>query len=126
MSPIRCGTMYMQDKLGYSSVSGSHMGRIWLIDLGFILYMVSRECVYFINLRQAYLLSPYYADRLSSRTVLFTCVPHQILDENKLRKIFGDAAKHIWIPREMEELDELVKNREGTTARLDKAEILLI
>lgn len=88
--------------------------------------MVSRECVFFINLRQAYLLSPYYADRLSSRTVLFTCVPHQMLDETKLRKIFGDAAKHIWIPRETEELDDLVKDREATTCRLEKAEILLI
>ena len=88
--------------------------------------MVSRECVFFINLRQAYLLSPYYADRLSSRTVLFTCVPQHVLDERKLRKIFGDVAKHIWIPREMEELDDLVKDRESTTQRLEKAEILLI
>ena len=99
---------------------------MWLIGLGFILYMVSRECVFFINLRQAYLLSPYYADRLSSRTVLFTCVPHQILDESKIRKIFGDTAKHIWIPREIEDLDDLVKDREETTHRLEKAEILLI
>jgi hypothetical protein len=88
--------------------------------------MISRECVYFINLRQAYLLSPYYADRLSSRTVLFTCVPHQMLDEGKLRKVFGEAAKHIWIPRETEDLDDLVKDREQTANRLEKAEISLI
>ena len=88
--------------------------------------MVSRECVYFINLRQAYLLSPYYANRLSSRTVLFTCVPQHILDERKLRKVFGDAVKNVWIPRGTEELDQLVKERDQTAERLEKAEIILI
>jgi hypothetical protein len=88
--------------------------------------MISRECVYFINLRQAYLLSPYYANRLSSRTVLFTCVPQQILEEKKLRRVFGESAKHIWIPRETDELDDLVKEREETVKRLEKAEITLI
>ena len=97
-----------------------------LTRVGFILYMVSRECVYFINLRQAYLLSPYYANRLSSRTVLFTCVPQQVLDERKLRKVFGDAVKNVWIPRETEELDQLVKERDQTAERLEKAEIVLI
>jgi calcium permeable stress-gated cation channel len=88
--------------------------------------MVSRESVYFINLRQAYLLSPYYANRLSSRTVLFTCVPQQVLDERKLRRIFGDTVKNIWIPRETDDLDQLVKERDQTAQRLEKAEIELI
>lgn len=88
--------------------------------------MISRECVYFINLRQAYLLSPYYADRLSSRTVLFTCVPRHILEERKLRRVFGDSVKNIWIPLESDDLDDLVKEREQTATRLEKAEILLI
>jgi hypothetical protein len=90
------------------------------------MYMVSRESIYFINLRQAYLLSPYYANRLSSRTVLFTCVPQHILDERKLRTVFGDSVKNVWIPRETEELDELVKERDQTAQRLEKAEIVLI
>lgn len=97
-----------------------------LTEIGFILYMVTRECVYFISLRQAYLLSPLYSDRLSSRIVLFTSVPRQILDERKLRKVFGDSVKRIWIPRETGELDDLVKEREQTAERLEKAEILLI
>ncbi|KAG9240330.1 hypothetical protein BJ878DRAFT_430550 [Calycina marina] len=108
----------------------AHAFQAWLffgkLVARFILYMVSRECVFFINLRQAHLLSPYYADRLSSRTVLFTCVPQNILDEKKLRKIFGESAKHIWVPREVEELDELVKDRESTARRLERAEITLI
>jgi hypothetical protein len=106
-------------------VSFSRAG--YYIDvLGFILYMISRECVYFVNLRQAYILSPYYASRLSSKTVLFTCVPRSILEERKLRKVFGDSVKNVWIPRETEELDRLVRERDQTAIRLEKAEIVLI
>ncbi|CAG8975321.1 hypothetical protein HYALB_00005651 [Hymenoscyphus albidus] len=97
-----------------------------LMILGFILYMVSRECVSFISLRQAYLLSPLYANRLSSRTVLFTCVPQQILDERKLRRVFGDSVKNVWLPQDTEDLDLLVNERNQTAARLEKAEIQLI
>ncbi|KAK6581630.1 hypothetical protein PZA11_005327 [Diplocarpon coronariae] len=93
---------------------------------GFILYIVARESVYFINIRQAYLLSPHYADRLSSRTVMFTCVPAPFLDEKKLRRIFGDAVRHVWIPRDTDELDELVRERNLTANRLERAEIKLI
>ncbi|ESZ90243.1 hypothetical protein SBOR_9369 [Sclerotinia borealis F-4128] len=102
-----------------------HAFLAWLF-FGFILYTVSRECVYYINLRQAYLLHPYYAKRLSSRTVLFTCVPQQNLEEAKLRKIFGDAVKNVWIPRESGELQDLVDERNQTAYRLERAETTLI
>ncbi|KAK2624149.1 hypothetical protein QTJ16_006783 [Diplocarpon rosae] len=88
--------------------------------------MVARESVYFINIRQAYLLSPHYADRLSSRTVMFTCIPGSILDDKKLRRIFGDAVKNVWIPRDTDALDELVRERNLTANRLERAEIQLI
>jgi len=88
--------------------------------------MVCRECIYYVNLRQAYLLSPNYAKRLSSRTVLFTCIPKPYLEEAKLRKLFGDSAKNIWIPRNTRYLRGLVDDREKTAERLEKAEIRLI
>jgi len=88
--------------------------------------MVSRECIYYINLRQAYLLSPAYSQRLSSRTVLFTCVPRALLDERKIRKLFGDSVRNVWISRNTKELASIVKEREQTAMRLEKAEITLI
>ncbi|KAE8446486.1 hypothetical protein EG329_011949 [Mollisiaceae sp. DMI_Dod_QoI] len=102
-----------------------HAFLAWIF-FGFILFMVARECVFFINIRQAYILSPFYANRLSSRTVLFTCVPTQVLDEKKLRRVFGDTVKNVWIPRVTEELDQLVNERDQTAFRLEKAEIELI
>ncbi|ETI23483.1 hypothetical protein G647_05285 [Cladophialophora carrionii CBS 160.54] len=92
----------------------------------FVLYMVSRECIYYINLRQAYLLSPFYANRLSSRTVLYVNVPRQYLDEDRLRWMLGDSVKRIWIPQTTDELERMVKEREQTAMRLEKAEFALI
>lgn len=93
---------------------------------GFILFTIYRECIYYINLRHAYLLSPYYSKRLSSRTVLFSCVPPKYMDAARLRKVFGDTVKNVWIPRDTSDLERLVKERDETAARLEKAEIRLI
>ena len=48
-----------------------------IIFYSFVMYMITRESIYYINLRQAYLLSPFYAARISSRTVLFCSVPEE-------------------------------------------------
>ncbi|CAH0057794.1 unnamed protein product [Clonostachys solani] len=97
----------------------------WLL-FGFVLFTVSRECIYYINLRQAFLSSPYYSQRLSSRTVLFTSVPQRYLDEARIRKLYGDAVRRVWIPRTSKGLVNLVKEREQTATRLERAEIALI
>lgn len=93
---------------------------------GFVLFMVCRECIYYINLRQAYLLSPNYSKRLSSRTVLFTCIPKPYVDEARLRKLFGDSVKNVWIARDTSALRALVEDRDETADRLQKAEVKLI
>ncbi|KAM0512992.1 hypothetical protein ACHAPE_008352 [Trichoderma viride] len=103
----------------------AHAFVAWLF-FGFTLFTIVRECIYFVNLRQAYLSSPYYADRLSSRTMLLLCVPKPYRDEARLRKLYGDSAKRIFIPRTTKELANLVKEREETAMRLEKAEITLI
>ncbi|KAK5660537.1 hypothetical protein OQA88_13086 [Cercophora sp. LCS_1] len=94
--------------------------------LGFIMYMIMRECIYYINLRQAFLLSPLYSERISSRTVLFSSVPQAYLDEAKLRKVFGKSVKRVWITHDTEKVDDLVEERDKVAMRLEKAEIKLI
>ncbi|KAL6880833.1 DUF221 domain-containing protein [Trichoderma novae-zelandiae] len=103
----------------------AHAVVAWLF-FGFVLFTVVRECIYFVNLRQAYLSSPYYADRLSSRTLLLLCIPKPYRDEARLRKLYGDSAKRIFIPRTSKDLANLVEEREQTAMRLEKAEIALI
>ncbi|EHK24284.1 uncharacterized protein TRIVIDRAFT_219740 [Trichoderma virens Gv29-8] len=108
-----------------SSRLWAHAVVAWLF-FGFVLFTVVRECIYFVNLRQAYLSSPYYADRLSSKTLLLLCIPKPYRDEARLRKLYGDSAKRIFIPRTSKDLANLVKEREQTAMRLEKAEIALI
>lgn len=88
--------------------------------------MVMRESIYFINLRQAYLLSPLYANRMSSRTVLFTSVPEDYLNEGKLRRMFGKQVKNLWIANDCEEIEQLVKERDKVAMKLEGAETKLV
>jgi hypothetical protein len=97
----------------------------WLY-FGFVMYMIMRECIFYINLRQAFLLSPFYSERISSRTVLFTSVPDPYLDEASLRKVFGASVKNIWITSDTDEVDKLVEDRDKAAMRLEKAEVKLI
>lgn len=97
----------------------------WLF-FGFVLFLVARESIYYINLRQAFLLSPIYGNRISSRTVLFTSVPEDYLEESKLRKMFGESVVKIWITRDTEKVDELVEERDKVAMVLEGAEVQLI
>jgi hypothetical protein len=97
----------------------------WLF-YGFVLFMICRESIFFINLRQAFLLSPIYANRISARTVLFTSVPEPYLNEGRLRKVFGKGVKNIWITGDTSKLDDLVKERDKAAYKLESAEVKLI
>ena len=94
--------------------------------LGFVFYTIARESIYYINLRQAYLLSPLYANRISSRTVLFTSVPQDYLDEAKLRRMFGNKLKNLWIATDCKDLQEKVEERDKIAYKLEAAETKLI
>lgn len=82
--------------------------------------------MFYANLRQAYLNSPAYASRISSRTVLFMSVPPDYKDENKLRQVFGDSIRRVWITSDCTELSKLVNQRDKLSFDLEKAETKLI
>ena len=88
--------------------------------------MIAREMVFYINVRQAYLLSPLYATRMSSRTVLFASVPKDFLEAAKIRRLFGDRMKNFWIATDNKDLTELVEEREKIAMKLEAAETKLI
>ncbi|ATY61389.1 DUF221 domain-containing [Cordyceps militaris] len=103
----------------------AHLFVAWAY-FGFVLFTIVRECIYYVNLRQAYLSSPHYAQRISSKTMLVTGLPQKYQDEARLRKLYGDSAKRIYIPRSSKVLAKLVKEREQTAKRLEDAEVKLI
>lgn len=90
------------------------------------MFLITRESVYYINLRQAYLLSPYYASRLSSRTVLFTSVPDEYLNEAALRRMLGESVRRVWIASDVSELEDEVEKRDKAAMKLEGAEVKLI
>lgn len=138
MFPINAtggGTAAQLDILSYSNINvkvSSGLNRLYAhaligwIFYGFVMYLIMRECIFYINLRQAFLLSPTYSKRISSRTVLFTSVPEAYLDEAKFKKLFSDSIKRIWITGDTEKLDELVEERDKVAMKLEKAQVKLI
>jgi calcium permeable stress-gated cation channel len=103
----------------------AHTFVAWIL-IGFVFFMVTREMIYYINLRQAYLLSPLYASRISSRTVLFQAVPNEYANEAKIRRMFGDELKNVWIASEAKKLQDMVDDRHKACIKLETAETKLI
>ncbi|KAI8404306.1 hypothetical protein FOFC_15801 [Fusarium oxysporum] len=87
------------------------------------MYAIIREFFFYVNLRQAFLLTPQYAKRISSRTVLFTSVPKECLDEDRIRSLFNGSAKKIWIAGDTKQLDRTIQERDNVVMKLEKAEI---
>ncbi|TLD21843.1 DUF221-domain-containing protein [Venturia nashicola] len=96
-----------------------HLFISWVF-LGFVMFTITRETLYYINLRQAYLLTPWAASRMSSRTVLFTSVPTRQLDEEQMRQTF-QAVKRVWIINDFSKIKELVVKRDSTAKSLESA-----
>ncbi|KAL4914649.1 hypothetical protein BDW62DRAFT_213297 [Aspergillus aurantiobrunneus] len=92
----------------------------------FVFYTVTRESIFYANLRQAYLNSPAYADRISSRTVLFMSVPDDYKSEKKLRQVFGDTIRQIWITADCRELEKKVQQRDKIAHSLERLETKFI
>lgn len=94
---------------------------------GFVIYQITRESLFYISLRQAYLVSPLYANRVSSRTVLYTSVPQNYLKEEVLRELLGrDQVKNVWIPLDTDDLEDAVDERDDMLMKLEGAEVDLI
>ena len=97
-----------------------------IIFFTFIIFMITRESIYYVNLRQAYLLSPLYASRISSRTVLFQSVPLDYMDEGRLRRMLGPSVVRIWFATDCKELEDKVEERDKAAMKLEGAETKLI
>lgn len=102
------------------------MGPLLTVTAGFIIYTITRESIYYINLRQAYLLNPLYATRISSRTVLYAMVPPQYQSEEALRKVLGPGVRHVWLASDVSDLEDKVQERDDLAMKLEGAECRLI
>jgi hypothetical protein len=84
--------------------------------------VITRESIFYINLRQAYLMQPSYTKKLSSRTVLFRAVPEEYLNEKKLRRILGPHVVRVWLPTDTKHLQRTVDGLAKIAQHLEKAQ----
>ncbi|KAF2089145.1 DUF221-domain-containing protein [Saccharata proteae CBS 121410] len=117
------------DILSFSNVKDpnrywAHAIMAWAF-FGFVMFMITRETVYLIHLRQAYLLCPWNSSKMSSRTVLFTSVPPSYRDEDRIRQLFDEVGQ-VWLVDNFEKMEKMVKERDESAFKLEAAEISLI
>lgn len=87
--------------------------------------MITRETIFLIHLRQAYLLSPWNSSKISSRTVLFTSVPKHYCSKDKIKNLF-DEVKTVWLVEDFKELEDMIEKMDKAALKLEAAEITLI
>ncbi|KAB2572317.1 Uncharacterized protein DBV05_g9027 [Lasiodiplodia theobromae] len=117
------------DILSFSNVKDpkrywAHAIVAWVF-FGFVLFMITRETIFLIHLRQAYLLSPWNSSKISSRTVLFTSVPKHYCDKQRIKSLF-DEVKTVWLVEDFKELEDMIEKMDKVALKLEAAEIKLI
>jgi len=126
------GTGQEFDMLSFANIPDNQHNRYYAhvfvawIFFSFVMYVITRETIYFINIRHSYLLSHFNATRISSRTVLFTNVPVEYQNQGRLTALFGGAMKRSWLATDCKELTEKVEERDKDAMKLEGAEIKLI
>ncbi|ODV90862.1 hypothetical protein CANCADRAFT_112342 [Tortispora caseinolytica NRRL Y-17796] len=119
------------DILSFSNISEPNRSRYyahvflgWIFYWGF-LFLIYRELTFYTSLRQAVLTSPFYSTRLSQRVVLFQSVPEKYLSVEAFSRMFR-GVRHVWINRDVSELEDDVKEREKLAYKLEAAETKLL
>ena len=95
------------------------------IFLAFVMFLITKEALYYVQLRQAYFLSPHMTSRISSKTVLFTDVPESCRDEAYIRRIMSNV-RTVWIVSDPGDLEDLVQDRDDAANKLETGECKLI
>ena len=100
-----------------------HVAVAWIFII-YVLYLITRETIYYINLRQAYLTTPRNAARLSTRVVLFTGVPEVYRDPRWIKADIP-GVKRVWVATDCTELDAMITSMNDTAMTLEDIEIKL-
>ncbi|TIA19856.1 DUF221-domain-containing protein [Aureobasidium pullulans] len=116
------------DMFTFSNVSDPnkiywHAGCAWVF-LSFVMFVITRETLYYVNLRQAYLTTPRNATRISTRVVLFTGVPEDMRHERWIKADFF-GVKRVWLATDCTELESLVSTMNDIAISLEESEIKL-
>jgi hypothetical protein len=114
------------DIISFSNVNSptryfAHAVIAWIF-FGWVMFLIARETLYLVKIRQAYLLSTWQASRISQRTVLFTNVPEKQLSLDSVHTMFSGVAQ-AWLVSDVKDLEDDVKELEETIPKLEKSEL---
>lgn len=122
------GSASQLDRLGFGNVH--HKDRLYAhavvawVFFGFVMFVVARERIWLVGLRQAWYLSRANASRLSSRTVLYLDPPKHAAED--VQATFGEDARTQWVVTTTKSLDDAVESRDGKATRLELAEVAFL
>lgn len=130
MFPINAtggGNLSQLEKLGVGNVADTrrlwaHVVVAWLVYI-FVMYVVARERLWLIGLRQAWQLSKSNASRLSSRTVLYLDPPQEAPLHGDLTLNYGQEARKQWVVRSTDKIDRVVSSRDSEASKLESAQV---
>ncbi|KAG8809455.1 hypothetical protein FRC19_005213 [Serendipita sp. 401] len=122
-------------RLSFGNINRNQQPRYWahlIVAFAltlFTLWMMRRELLIFVHLRQNYLISKEHSRTAQAKTLLITAVPAECASESYLRQLFSfvpGGIHRIWIYKNVPELPELYEERENLTLKLEDAATALI
>jgi calcium permeable stress-gated cation channel len=124
------GTSKQLDRLSIGNVTDpnklyAHAIVAWLF-FGFVMFTISRERLWLIGLRQAWNLSDKHSKKLSSRVVLFLGAPTSSLEQENMKRYFGEEAVRVWPATDAKKLKAMVSKRNEMVEKLESAQLTLI
>lgn len=119
------GGMSQLNKLTIANVRGGS-ARLYahpcctMVYFAWVMYMVAREKLFYIELRHARFASNVQTRRSDSRTVLFTNVPNNLQSTRDICAVFGDASGlQVWLVTVTKSLRQDLKRRAAFLDKLD-------
>jgi len=115
------------DKVGFGNVQEprryyAHAVVAWVF-YGFVMFLIARERIWLIGVRQAWYLSKANASRLSSRTVLYLDPPVDPPHNDDVKSNFGSQADQQWVVVPTTKLDAAVGKRNSILQKLESAQV---
>ncbi|KAJ1327691.1 calcium permeable stress-gated cation channel [Microdochium nivale] len=115
------------DRLGFGNVDDPrrfyvHAVVAWIF-YGYVMFLIARERIWLVGVRQAWYTSRANAGRLSSRTVLYLDPPADAPQNDNVQSHFGQKAEQQWIVVPTSNLDSAVSKRNSTLQKLEGAQV---
>lgn len=113
------------DLISYSNVKNknrvyAHVFVSWFF-FGIIIYGIYRELLYYVSFRHAFQTTPYIDSLISTRTLLVTSLPKDLVDDESQVKSLFPAATSITFARDYKDLSKDVKERTKLAGKYEAA-----